>query len=94
MATPEKWREAFRAACDALPEPFDIACPNCGRCRLRLVFTGNLNRGVGYAQFWCDNCLNGIGISRTFIPDGAVTQDIRLPVDERLPKIPNFRLVT
>ncbi|RAK39825.1 hypothetical protein B0I29_104364 [Actinoplanes lutulentus] len=92
MATSEQWWDTFRAACDAVPGPVDLACPNCGHQCLRLVFTGNLDRAVGYAQFWCDNCLQGIGISRTHIPDGAVVQDIRLPEEERVPKIPNFRL--
>ena len=47
---------------------------------------------IGYAHFWCDNCLQGIGISRTQIPDGATIQDIHHPREAREPKIPNYHL--
>lgn len=93
MATFEQWLGAYSDAYDALPGPIGSACPNCGHRELRIVFTGGPDRDVGYAHFWCDHCLEGIGISRAPIPDGAVVQDIRLPRADREPRIPNFRLV-
>ena len=93
MATYDQWLDAYSDAYDVIPGPLVDACPNCGHRCLRLVFTGDPDRAVGYAHFWCDNCLQGIGISRTTIPDGAVVQDIRQPREEREPKIPNYRLV-
>lgn len=90
MATYDQWLEAFSEVYSATP---DVACPNCGRRLLRLVFTGDPDRMIGYAHFWCEHCLHGIGISRTEIPEGAVVQDIRLPRAERQPPIPDFRLV-
>lgn len=92
-ATYDEWLDAFNVAYDAIPDAIDEACPNCGHHCLRLVFTGDLDGGAGYAHFWCDHCLLGIGLSRTVIPDHAVVQDIRLPRDERQPPIPNYRLV-
>jgi hypothetical protein len=93
MATYDQWLEAYSAAYDAGPGPFDDACPNCGHHCLQLVFTGDLDGVIGYAHFWCNHCLQGIGVSRTTIPDHATVQNIRLPRDQRQPKIPNYQLV-
>ena len=93
MATFDDWLDVYEEAFEAIPRDADLACPHCGHHTLRLVFTGDLDRAVGYASFWCDTCLLGIGISRAPIPEGAVVRDIHLPREERLPKIPNFRLV-
>ena len=93
MATYDQWLDAFSAAYDLVPGPPAGACPNCGAHQLRLVFTGDLDRMVGYAHFWCDHCMQGIGISRTSIPDDAVIQDIRRPREQREPRIPDYSLV-
>jgi hypothetical protein len=94
MATFDDWLDVYEEVYAALPQDAGLACPNCGHHTLRLVYTGDLDRDVGYGAFWCDTCLLGISISRATIPDGAIVRDIRLPSEERLPKIPNFRLVT
>lgn len=94
MATFEAWLDAYGEVYDAIPAEAGVACPNCGHRTLRLVFTGDLDRAIGYAHFWCDTCLQGIGISRAPIPDGAAVRDIRLPQAEREPPIPNFSLVS
>ncbi|MEU8242051.1 hypothetical protein AB0C07_27680 [Actinoplanes missouriensis] len=91
-ATHDQWLEAFGAAYDAVPDPIDLPCPNCGHHRLNLVFTGDREELVGYAAFWCDNCLQGIVTSRTIIPEQSVIRDIHLPADQREPKIPNFQI--
>ncbi|GAA0449029.1 hypothetical protein Aca07nite_80240 [Actinoplanes capillaceus] len=93
MTTYDRWLDAYSVAYDTVHEPFEIPCPHCGSTRLRLVFTGNPESDVGYAHFWCDHCLYGIGVSRTVIPDGAVVQDIRQVSAERQPSIPNYRLI-
>ncbi len=93
MTTYDQWLDAYSAAYDATPGPFSMPCPHCGHRRLQLVFTGDLDRMVGYAHFWCDHCLLGIGISRTTIPAQSVIQDIRQPREDRQPKIPNYQLV-
>ncbi|BAL86476.1 hypothetical protein AMIS_12560 [Actinoplanes missouriensis 431] len=94
MATFDQWLDAYSDAYDMIPGPIDAACPNCGQQCLRLVFTSVPGRDVGYAHFWCDNCLQGIGVSRTLVPEHALVQDGRLPRDEREPKIPNFRIAS
>ncbi len=93
MATYDEWLESYGAAYDTVPGPFDDACPNCGHRCLQLVFTGDPDGVIGYAHFWCNHCLQGIGVSRTTIPNHATVQNIRLPHDQRQPRIPNYQLV-
>jgi hypothetical protein len=93
MATFDEWEAAYSAVYEALPGDAHVACPNCGYDALRVVFTGDPERMVGYAHFWCENCRLGIGISRAPIPDGAVMRDIRDAPENRLPKIPSYTLV-
>lgn len=94
MATYDQWRDAYEAVYAAIPNDANVPCPNCGYRALRVVFTGDPERMVGYGFCWCDNCLQGIGISRAPIPDGALLRDIRLAPEDRTPKIPDFTLVT
>jgi hypothetical protein len=93
MATWEDWSETYEAAYQVIPGNLHIACPNCGRDALRLVFTGHASTAVGYASFWCDNCLQGIVISRVPIPEGAVVRSIEQTPQDRRPQIPNFTIV-
>ncbi|WP_433301478.1 hypothetical protein ACQP2F_06210 [Actinoplanes sp. CA-030573] len=93
MATFDEWDAAYQQVYAALPGDADIACPDCGQHTLRLVYTRDPGRDSGYGHFWCDACLIGIGLCRAIIPDGAIVQDARLPAEERLPRVPNFRLV-
>jgi hypothetical protein len=91
-ATYDQWLDAFDIAYRAVPGPYDLACPNCGHHRLDVVFTGDLDRLVGYAAFWCDHCMQGIVTSRIHIPESAVIRDIHLPEEQREPRIPDFQL--
>ncbi|MCP2323905.1 transcription elongation factor Elf1 [Hamadaea flava] len=93
MATWEQWQDAYEAAYEAVPADPPTSCPNCGHETLRLVFTGDVGKGVGYGAFWCDTCLQGISISRAPLPEGAVVRDIHADPADREPKIPNYTLV-
>ncbi|GAA1638319.1 hypothetical protein [Actinoplanes couchii] len=90
----EQWLDVYEVAYRSAGEPFDIACPECGHLRLRLVYTAKPGADVGYGTFWCEHCLTGIGISRAVIPGWAVVRDGSLPAAERTPRIPDFRLVS
>ena len=94
MATFEEWLARYEAAYAAIPQAADAACPNCGYEGLRLAFTGDIATAIGWAAFWCDNCLQGITLSRVPIPDGAVVRDISQPPERRRPLIPDFQIVT
>lgn len=93
MTAWDDWIAAYEMVYVALPSRGDVPCPACGHSELRLVFTGDLDRAVGYASFWCEACLHGVVISRVPIPDGAVARSRDVPPEERLPKIPNFTLI-
>jgi hypothetical protein len=93
MATWEDWSAKYEAAHQAVPDDLHAPCPNCGSDALRLVFTGRVSTAIGYASFWCDNCLQGIVISRAPIPEAAVIRSIDQDPDDRRPQIPNFILV-
>jgi hypothetical protein len=93
MASFEDWLETFDEVYRAMPGGGSVACPNCGHRELRLVFTVRPGSDVGYAAFWCDNCLEGIHISRAVVPAGAVVRDASLPSEGREPKIPNYHVV-
>jgi hypothetical protein len=94
VASWEQWLAKYEAAYEAIPEDLPAACPNCGHDALRLVFTGNTTRLVGWAAFWCDNCLQGITISRVQIPEGAVIRDIDQAPEHRRPELPDFEVVS
>ena len=94
MAAREQWLSAYEIVYDAIPGDAHLPCPNCDHDSLHLVFTGDPERMIGYAGFWCGVCLQGIGISRTSIPDGAVMQNIHDSPELRQPKVPNYHLVT
>jgi hypothetical protein len=93
MASFEDWLDAFDAVYEAIPDDAGRSCPNCGHDRLNLVFTGDPERMIGYAHFWCDNCREGVGISRVEIPPDAAMRDIHDAPEQRSPRIPNYRLV-
>lgn len=93
MASWEEWKRAWNPVYEAIPGDSHTPCPNCGSDALRIVFTGDLDRAIGYASFWCDSCLEGIGVSRTAIPDGAAVQNIHDAPEDRRPEVPNYILV-
>ncbi|WP_432837845.1 hypothetical protein [Dactylosporangium sp. CA-092794] len=94
MATFAEWNELYESAYDTPGDLSGLACPDCGRHALHLVYTGDLDQLTGWGTFWCDNCLRGIGISRAVVPEGAILRDRHLPPEHRRPRIPgNVQLV-
>jgi hypothetical protein len=93
MASFEEWLEAFDEVYRGSSADEKVACPNCGHRTLRLVFTAKPGAEVGYAAFWCETCRQGIHISRTVIPGGAVVRDSSVPIEDREPAIPDYEAV-
>jgi len=93
MASFDEWLVAFDQVYRSLPDIEEVACPNCAHPTLRLVFTARPGADVGYAAFWCDNCLQGIHLSRTVVPEGVEVRDASVPIGERLPAIPDYNAV-
>lgn len=90
----EAWLDAYDAMYAALPARGGATCPECGQATLRLVFTGDPERRLGWAQLWCESCNLGIHISRTAVPDGAPMNDRTAPIADRPHPVPNYTLVT
>ncbi|MBM9504704.1 hypothetical protein [Actinacidiphila acididurans] len=88
------WLSVFEEHYAALPAAAERrACPNCGAERLRLAFTGLEPERVGYAAFWCDDCLFGIHVSRCQVPTGVPMDSLHTPVELRSVRIPNYTLL-
>jgi hypothetical protein len=88
------WMAAYEQHYDRLPHAApDVRCPNCGAPKLNLTFCGLPTDRVGYASFWCDNCLTGIHLSRCPVPDGVPMESIHTPVEQRVAHTPHHTLV-
>jgi len=88
------WLEAYEQHYKALPaRATHRPCPSCGADDLRLTFTGNQDRRVGYAAFWCDGCLVGIHLSRCPVPEGVPMESLDTPVEQRAVRVPNYTLL-
>lgn len=71
----------------------DSECPHCGKKCLDYLYIGDEETRTGYLQVWCDECYNGIYISRTSIPQGA--KMLSFDTEEDLNKIiPSYHKVT
>ena len=89
----EKWLEAYQAYYEKPSDGTSVACPKCGFHLLNLVYKGYPESGVGYASFWCSECLTGISISRCQVPTGARFISLGVPPEERAAIIPDYVLV-
>lgn len=47
-----------------------IMCPQCNEKCIDYLYIGDKKTRIGYLQVWCNNCLNGIYISRAAVPNG------------------------
>lgn len=74
-------------------ESTEIKCPHCKEKCIDYLYIGDKETRIGYLQVWCNNCLNGIYISRVGIPEGlkmiSFEEDIAL---DRI--IPNYHKLT
>lgn len=51
-------------------EAREIKCPHCNKKNIDYLYIGDKETRIGYLQVWCNNCLNGIYISRAKAPEG------------------------
>ena len=89
----EEWAKAFErvyANLESIPEE---PCPTCGAHTLRIVFTGDEDDRIGYANFWCDTSMDGIFTSRIHVPAGVPMLPFKLSPEERRKHVPNYVIV-
>ncbi|MGC1210867.1 MAG: hypothetical protein WA890_06300 [Micromonospora sp.] len=94
MATFDEWLSVFDQVYRNLPDDPASPCPNCRHQMLRIVFTNPADGDVGYAALWCEACLEGTHICRAVVPPGVTARRTDAPEEERLCRIPNYRLAT
>lgn len=88
-----KWLSIGAYIAKNCEESSTVVCPNCGEKTIDYLYIGDEKTKIGYVQIWCNECLNGIQISRTSIPEKA--RLIPFGADVDLTKIvPEFKRVT
>lgn len=89
----KKWLMTAGNISKSLNEIGNFECPNCGKKCLDYIYIGNKKTRIGYLQVWCNECLNGINISRTLIPQSA--KMLSFDTTEDLNKIiPSYHKIT
>ncbi|MCD1259456.1 hypothetical protein B5M42_011485 [Paenibacillus athensensis] len=54
------------------PDPNPIRyCPECESDKIDFQYVGDPSSRIGFLSIWCENCLNGIHISRVKAPKSA-----------------------
>jgi hypothetical protein len=88
------WLDAYEQVYGHLPATSHVPCPRCDADALRVVFTGHADDRIGYASFWCDNCLFGIHLSRVPVPEGVEMLPYGLSPEQRAVHVPpNYEIV-
>lgn len=85
-----KW---IKASSNIKEDPDMCLCPQCGHSGLRIQYIGDLDKRIGYALVWRDNCLHGIHISRTFIPADVHALPFSVSTEEMARYVPAFKLI-
>ncbi|NJC86188.1 hypothetical protein [Planosporangium mesophilum] len=89
----DAWLDAFSLVHEAAPADIDVACPSCGKGKVRITYTGDPERRVGYAIAWCDLCLRGIHLCRVAIHPDVEMLTFGSSDAERRAVVPNVELI-
>ncbi|MNW31229.1 hypothetical protein D3C74_81380 [compost metagenome] len=76
----------------AEPQSCLLVCPNCSSNNIEYEFIGDSQRREGYFLIWCNECIEGLHISRVNIPENANVIPFNAP-SELISHIPNFKRV-
>ena len=90
----DKWLYLSADINSSLPKETQLLCPICGKDSIDFQYVGDVDAKVGYLDVWCNECLNGINISRTILPENANILSYSTPKEEITRRIPNFKHVT
>lgn len=89
----KQWLKLSAIVQETVPDVPKINCPNCNSTNISFEYIGDREKRQGYFLIWCNNCLEGIHISRIQIPEKAKVIPLRGP-DEQIAHIPNFTKIT
>jgi hypothetical protein len=68
-------------------------CPSCSNIGLSYQFIGDRKTKIGYVFVWCENCMKGIHISRTEIPEGVKVLPFDVSKEELRQFVPEFEII-
>lgn len=60
----KEWIKIIPQIIENLKSIEKIKCPNCGKCGIDYMYTGDENTRIGFLQIWCTKCFKGIYINR------------------------------
>ncbi|WP_053171216.1 hypothetical protein [Streptomyces sp. SBT349] len=89
----DAWMALYARGHENPPSVDQEPCPNCGARAVRLVFVEKSVTGDGPASLWCGSCLQGIYLSRTWIPDNAERLAPGATPEEVRAVIPNYTVI-
>lgn len=84
------WLNLVKDIFNELPKKPALICPKCGYASVDYQYVGDLETKIGYLDVWCNDCLNGIHISRTKIPETANALSFDSSPEEIRKRIPSF----
>lgn len=87
----KKWLKLAEEV-QAEPQSCLLVCPNCSSNNIEYEFIGDSQRREGYFLIWCNECIEGLHISRVNIPENANVIPFNAP-SELISHIPNFKRV-
>lgn len=64
-----------------------VKCPNCEKYGLDYIYIGDGKTRIGYLQIWCNECLQGICVSRAAAPPNAKFATFESDVRRMVPEI-------
>lgn len=70
-----------------------LSCPSCGNLAVDFQYVGDTATRIGYLDIWCEECRQGIHISRVQIPGEATMLDIHGNPSIVISRIPKFTWV-
>ncbi|NMO95004.1 hypothetical protein [Paenibacillus lemnae] len=88
----KKWLQLAETVITKVPDSPTLICPKCSGHRVKYEFIGDRQKNAGYFLIWCNDCLEGIHISRVDIPIQAKIIPFGAP-SEVTSHIPNFKKI-
>lgn len=88
----KQWLTLSAVIHENVPRLPTISCPGCSSSHIKFEYIGDIEKRQGYFLLWCEDCLEGIHISRINIPDKAKVIPFNAS-HEQIVHIPNFKRI-
>ena len=86
----DEWLRVVVQILDNVTDVSEIECPRCGQRRVDFQYIGDPDTRIGALFVWCGDCLYGVRVSRTKVPNNVYM--IPFDADEQVveKRIPAF----